>query len=137
MKSRKKRNYVVDAFAILMYLQQGQGWQETGQLLRHWRRERRKAKLNWINWGEIYYSVWKGFGREKAQETMGLLAGFPLELEPVDFELVRAASELKAQHSLSFADAFCAATALRYNAIVLTGDPEFRSVEDLLDIHWL
>jgi ribonuclease VapC len=120
-----------------MYLQQGQGWQETGQLLRHWRRERRKAKLNWINWGEIYYSVWKGFGREKAQETMGLLAEFPLEVEPVDFDLVRSASEVKAQHALSFADAFCTATALRYNAIVLTGDPEFHSVERLIDIHWI
>ena len=137
MKSRKKRNYVVDSFAILMYLQQGQGWQETKQLLRHWRRERRKAKLSWINWGEIYYSVWKGFGQEKAQETMGLVAAFPLELEPVDFDLVRSAAELKAQHSLSYADAFCAATALRYNAIVLTGDPDFHSVEKLIDVHWI
>ena len=38
---------------------------------------------------------------------------------------------------LSFAGAFCAATALRYNAIVLTGDPEFHSVENLIDIHWI
>jgi hypothetical protein len=38
---------------------------------------------------------------------------------------------------LSYAGAFCAATAQRVDAIVLTGDPEFESVKELVKIRWL
>ena len=134
---RKRRNYVVDSHALLLYLQKEQGWQEMGQLLRSWRRERFKAKISWINWGEIYYMSWKYFGKQKAVEVRDLLAALPLELEPVDFELVVLAAELKAQQSISYADAFCAAAALRYDAILVTGDPEFKALEDSIDIRWL
>ena len=84
-----------------------------GQLLRKWRSARFQAKLNWINWGEIYYITWKYFGKEKAQEVRDLLLALPIELEPIDFELVELAAELKAEHNISYADAFCAATAIR------------------------
>lgn len=134
---KRKRKYVVDSYSILSYLQKESGWQEMGQLLRKWRSTRFEAKLNWINWGEIYYMIWKYFGKEKAQEVRDLLIALPLELEPVDFELVTLAAELKAEHNISYADAFCAATAIRHNAILVTRDPEFKSLEDKIDIRWL
>ncbi|MCI0611417.1 type II toxin-antitoxin system VapC family toxin [bacterium] len=134
---KRKRKYVVDSYSILSYLQKESGWQEMGQLLRKWRSTRFEAKLSWINWGEIYYMTWKYFGKEKAQEVRDLLIALPLELEPVDFELVALATELKAEHNISYADAFCAATAIRHNAILVTGDPEFKSLDDKIDIRWL
>lgn len=134
---KRKRKYVVDSYSILSYLQKESGWQEMGQLLRKWRSTRFEAKLNWINWGEIYYMIWKYFGKEKAQEVRDLLIALPLQLEPIDFELVTLAAELKAEHNISYADAFCAATAIRHNAILVTGDPEFKSLEDKIDIRWL
>jgi predicted nucleic acid-binding protein len=51
--------------------------------------------------------------------------------------LVRAAAEKKSEPARSYADAFCIATAQRLNATVLTGDPEFKSVEHLIKIRWL
>lgn len=108
-----------------------------GQLLREWRRERFKARLSWMNWGEVFYLSWKYFGEEKAMEVKNLIDALPLELEPVDFELVRVAAELKAEHNISYADAFCAATALRHDAILVTGDPEFKALEKKIDIRWV
>lgn len=108
-----------------------------GRLLREWHRKRFKARLNWINWGEIFYMAWKYFGREKALEVKDLIAALPLQLEAVDFELVRLAAELKAEQNISYADGFCAATALRYDAILVTGDPEFKALEDRVEIRWL
>jgi predicted nucleic acid-binding protein len=55
----------------------------------------------------------------------------------VDQPLVRAAAEIKSEHALSYADAFCAATAQRVDATVLTSDPDFESVESLIKIRWL
>ena len=47
------------------------------------------------------------------------------------------AAHIKASHPLSYADAFVVAVAINQKAIVLTGDPEFESVETLVNVEWL
>lgn len=136
-KEKKKKSYVVDSHAILTYLHEDEGWQEIGRLLRYWKRHGTQAKLSWINWGEIYYMTARRFGRDKALEVMDFVAAYPLELEPVDFALVESAAELKAAYLFSYADAFCAATALRYDAVLVTGDPDFQQLEPRLKVHWI
>ena len=135
-KERKRKSYVVDSHAILAYLHEDKGWQEVGRLLRYWKRKEIRAKLSWINWGEIYYITARNFGKQKALEVMDFIAAYPLELEPVDFNLVEAAAELKAEYLFSYSDAFCAATVLRYSAVLVTGDPEFQQLKDRIKIHW-
>ena len=48
-------------------------------------------------------------------------------------------ASLKAKFPISYADAFAAALARIYNAVLLTGDPEFESLQEtgLLSIQWL
>jgi uncharacterized protein len=137
VKRRKKNEFVVDSYALLAYLHQDPGWREVGRLLRLWRRKRIRARLSWINWGEIYYITARNFGHEKAMEVLDFIAAYPVQLEPVDQALVQTAAELKSAYSFSYADAFCAATAMRHDAIILTGDPEFEAIQDKLRIHWL
>ncbi len=47
-----------------------------------------------------------------------------LQLDLPTAALVLAAAGLKADHALAYADAFAIATALAYQASLLTGDPE-------------
>jgi hypothetical protein len=47
-----------------------------------------------------------------------------LDVETPDSERVLAAATIKAEHRLSYADAFAAATALAHDVALLTGDPE-------------
>ena len=70
-------------------------------------------------------------------DALHLLEQLPIELFAVDQPLVRAAAEIKSEHALSYADAFCAATAQRLNATVLTNNPEFKSIERLIKVRWL
>jgi ribonuclease VapC len=98
---------------------------------------RLRAFLNWINWGEFFYIVKRRVGTAKADEALRLLEQLPLELVPVDHPLVRAAAEIKSEHALSYADAFCVATAQRVGGTVLTNDREFRAVEHLVKVRWL
>jgi len=51
-------------------------------------------------------------------------------------DFVRKASEIKAQHALSYADAFCVAVAQIYKGTIVTGDPEFKLVEKDIPILW-
>ena len=52
-------------------------------------------------------------------------------------ERVLAAAHIKATHAISYAGAFVVAAAQEMGATILTGDPEFRTVEDLVPVEWL
>ena len=56
---------------------------------------------------------------------------------PVPNPLIFQAAEYKAEYSLSFADCFALASAIEYKATLVTGDPEFKKVEHLIEITWL
>ena len=47
------------------------------------------------------------------------------------------AAELKARYPISYADAFALASAIEHQAELVTGDPEFRQVENLVKIVWV
>lgn len=50
---------------------------------------------------------------------------------------MKAAAEIKSQHAVSYAGAFCVATAQRVNGTVLTSDHQFEAVQHLVKIKWL
>jgi len=52
-------------------------------------------------------------------------------------ERVLAAAHVKAQHAVSYADAFVVAAAVEYSATIVTGDPEFKETESLAAVLWL
>jgi ribonuclease VapC len=58
-------------------------------------------------------------------------------LLPIPNHLIFHAAEYKAQYVLSYADCFALASAVEYKATLLTGDPEFKKVEHLVDIIWI
>ncbi len=128
---------VLDSFGLVSLFHREPGWQVVQAALYKQEKARMRAVLNWINWGEFFYIVKRRVGAAKGIETLRLLEQLPIELFPVDQPLVRAAAEIKSDHALSYADAFCVATAQRLNATVLTNDHEFRSVLGLIKIRWL
>jgi len=60
-----------------------------------------------------------------------------LEILPVGRELAMIAAHIKARHAMAYADAFAAALAQETAATLVTGDPEFKLLEPILNIHWL
>lgn len=128
---------VLDSFALVSLYHRESGWQVVQEALYEQERAGTRAVLNWISWGEFYYVVKRRVGAARTREALYLLEQLPIELFPVDQPLVRAAAEIKSEHALSFADAFCVATAQRLDATVLTSDPDFESVEALIEIRWL
>lgn len=41
------------------------------------------------------------------------------------------------EYPISYADCFALASALEHSAILVTGDPEFKKVRDLIEILWI
>ncbi len=129
--------YVLDSFALLAYFGQEQGADVVAALLERARRQAIKVFLSLINLGEVYYIAQRERGRDKALEMLALLDELPIQQEPVDRALVLTAASIKADHAISYADAFATGLAQRLGAPVVTGDPEFRKVTAFIEVVWL
>lgn len=128
---------VLDSFALVSLFHQEPGWEKVRAALYEQQRAQRKAFLNWVNWGEFFYIVKRKVGAVRAAEALHLLEQLPIELVAVDLPMVREAAEIKSEYAVSYADAFCIATARRLSGTVLTSDPEFHAVEHLVTVRWL
>ena len=131
------KKLVLDSFALVSLFHKEPGWEKVRAALYEQQRAGTKAFLNWVNWGEFFYIVKRKVGATRAAEALHLMEQLPIELVPVDLALVREAAELKSEYAISYADAFCIATARRLSATVLTSDPEFHAVEHLITVRWL
>lgn len=90
-----------------------------------------------VNFGEVIYTVWKRRGAGSAQQTLAAFDQLPVKAFDVDRDLALQASALKANTRMGYADCFAAALAQRLGAAVVTGDPDFRQVEQSVPIEWL
>lgn len=52
-------------------------------------------------------------------------------------ELVLGAAHIKAEYPIAYADAFAAALAQHHRTTLVTGNPEFKALEELVEIQWL
>ncbi len=81
------------------------------------------AAMCTVNLGEVLYLELRVRGYEDGHGAVReLIAG--VTVVEADWDLVSAASEVKAAGGLSYPDAFCLVTAERLRAPLLTGDPE-------------
>jgi predicted nucleic acid-binding protein len=73
----------------------------------------------------------------ESQEIDRVIEALPIELVDVDLNLARQAGKFKAFKKMSFADCFAAALAKSRKAQLITGDREFKAVEDEINILWI
>ncbi len=135
--SPDKPVYLLDSFALLAYLNGEPGQGRVQEVLALAEKHRCRAIMCTINLGEVVYMTERRLGLTSAQSVLALVESLPLELLEATRELVLAAAHVKAGQPLSYADAFAVAAAARENAVILTGDPEFEAVEQMVRVEWL
>ena len=129
--------YALDTFAILAYLQDEPSAPRIEELLELAGKGKCRLALSLINLGEILYIAERQGGTPKAHDILRLIGSLPILIIPADEQMVFAAAHIKANHPVSYADAFAAAVAEILNGTLLTGDPEFQAVEEIIRVEWL
>jgi predicted nucleic acid-binding protein len=129
--------FVLDSFALLAYLQDEPVAFRVEKLLENAGKGRSKLLLSIINLGELLYITERRGGIARAQNTLALIRQLPVDILPADEQTVFAAAHIKANHAISYADSFVVAIAMQEDAVILAGDPEFHSVEALIQVEWL
>lgn len=132
-----KKPYVADSFALLAYLGGEAAAQKVKAALVKAKQNKANFSLSVINFGEIIYIVERKRGLEGALEAISAIDQLPIEIVEADRELTFHAAHIKANYAISYADAFAVALAQRNGARLLTGDPEFVEVEELIEVEWL
>ena len=134
---KTKRKYCLDAFAVKAFLAGEPGGEKVKDLLQAAQKEKVKIYIHTINLLEIYYTTLQDVNKSTADEILVRIKDMPVEIVPFKVKDIPIIGEIKAHHKVSLADAFCIATAIEKNAIILTGDPEFKEVEKQVKIIWL
>ncbi len=68
--------------------------------------------------------------RLAADKVVELLEHLPIQIASISKSEAVAAARLKADYAISIADAFAAALAKTHTARLVTGDPEFESLDE-------
>src|SRR5882762_4649132 len=102
---------VLDSWALIAFFEDEPAAERVERLLVKAEAGTHNLLLCVVNWGEIYYNTMRTVSQQ--------------------------AAIYKATRRLSYADAFAAALAKIRNAELVTGDHEFRQIEDEIKIDWL
>ena len=132
-----KKRSLLDSYAVLAWIQDEEGAQFVEDLLYRSREKEEEVLLNIVNLGEIFYRCARVLDLPAARKILENIKILPLRIIHCPNDLVLQAAELKAQYPIAYADALALATAIREGAGIVTGDPEFRVVEHLVEIRWI
>jgi PIN domain nuclease of toxin-antitoxin system len=114
---------VVDSWAVLAWLRDEPAGGRVLQLL-----EADEQVMSSVNLGEVLYWTIRDRGEERAAAIVDPIRS-ALRVEHPDWQIVTTAAQVKARGGISYADAFCVATARRHGLPVFTGDPEIVALD--------
>jgi ribonuclease VapC len=129
--------FIFDSHALLKFFQKEKDYEKVIHLLEEIKRSGVTKYINAINLGEIIYATKREFGDQKKLEVLANIERLNFTVLPIPNNLVFQAAEHKAQYNISYADCFALASAIEHKAILVTGDPEFKKVEHLVEIMWV
>jgi len=130
-------NRIIDAHALMVFLEKEPGYDKVQSILVNAAEKDNHLLMTSVNFGEVYYIVLRECGKEKVEEIEGVIKALPIDIVDADIELARDAAKFKAVKKMSYADCFAAALAKLHKGELITGDKEFKEVEEDIRINWL
>lgn len=128
---------VLDAFAVLAFFHDEPGAQLVEDMILQAQDGRMELTMCVVNLGEVYYSISRSRAPEEAESYVQQIQSMPIEIVDVDWELTRLAAQFKIKGNISYADCYAAALAKSCNGDLVTGDKEFKTLENEVKIVWL
>jgi PIN domain nuclease of toxin-antitoxin system len=128
---------ILDAFALMAFFHDERGAETVENLIHDAEQGKVKLIISLINMGEVWYSISRKTSPESADHYIQEIQSMAIETVDPDWVLTRQAAIYKAKGNISYADCFAAALAKLYDAALITGDKEFKELEDEIAIEWL
>jgi predicted nucleic acid-binding protein len=131
------RTYVLDANAILDFVEAGCGAHRVREILRESVRQDIQVLISVVHWGEVFYVLWQKRGEAVARKAIDNLSRLLIQPVPVDLEQSLKAGEIKAIYKMSQVDCLAAALAMLRHGVIVTGDQDFQKLGRQAKVLWI
>ena len=131
------KRYVLDSYAMIAYFEDEPGADRVAQVLRQLIQGKAKGFMSVVNWGEIYYNTMREQGVTEAEKVIVQLDKFPIQIVEANKDLAYDAAKLKGKYRIAYADCFAVALSVKLNASLVTGDSEFKKLQERISIRWI
>ena len=135
--TRKAKAYVLDTWAVIAYLEDEPSAQQIADLIANAHEEAIPVYMTVVNVGEVWYTIAREISESDANSSIKELHDLRIQFRDADWELTQEAARFKSQHKMSYADCYAAALAKTTKGDLVTGDKEFKSLEDQIRIQWV
>ena len=133
-QSGEKDRYVLDSSALFALFEDEDGAEIVQNMLEKAEKGEVAIFSSFACYTEVFYITWQEVDADEAQRRLDLMSGLAITRVESSQDLGLIAGRLKANHRISFADAWMAATAIILGAILVHKDPEFEELEDELEM---
>jgi predicted nucleic acid-binding protein len=131
------KTYVLDANALLDFVEGGPGADRVARLLKDASHESIRLLVSVVNWGEVFYCLWQKKGEDTARKVTASLSRLPILLVPVDEILAIQAGEIKVRHKIPYVDCLAASLAMSRHATLVSSDRDFEKLGRTVHVLWL
>ena len=134
---RKPKAYVLDTWAVIAYLEDEPSAPQIADLIASAHEEEIPVYMTVVNVGEVWYTIAREISEAEADSSVKQLHDLRIQFQNADWELTQEAARFKSKQKMSYADCYAAALAKHQKAELITGDHEFKQVEDQISICWV
>lgn len=135
--SRKLKAYVLDSWAVIAYFEDEPAGGQIADLIASAHEGGIPVYMSVVNVGEVWYITAREITEGDADTIVKEISDLRIQFVDVDWELTLEAARFKSQHKMSYADCYAAALAKVKGGSLITGDNEFKGVEDQIKIQWV
>lgn len=128
---------VLDSYALMAFFEDEPGADFVRGLIQKVVESDTNLLMSVVNLGEVWYSIARSNSPETADQYVHEIKGMGIEIVDIDWTLTRQAAEFKVNGNISYGDCFAAALAKNRKAELITGDKEFKVLQDEIKISWI
>ena len=128
---------VLDAYALMAFFEDEPGADFVRGLILKAEEDGINLLMSVVNLGEVWYSIARTNSSETADQYVSEIQGMAIEIAEADWKLTHQAATFKVKGNISYGDCFAAALAKERKAELVTGDKEFKVLQNEIKISWI
>ena len=128
---------VLDSYAMMAFFEDEPGADFVRGLILRAEEGGIDLMMSVVNLGEVWYSIARTNSADIADQYVQEIEGMAIEIVNADWPLTRQAAAFKANGKIAYGDCFAATLAKTHQAELITGDEEFKVLQDEIKISWI
>ncbi len=136
-RKTKAKAIVLDSWSIIAYLEDEPAGEKVEAVIADAHEDGIPLQMTVVNAAEVWYIFARESSTEDADQSIAELRQLGIEFVDADWKLSLEAAKFKKDNKMSLADCYAAALAKENKGDLVTGDIEFKQVENEVKIHWV